>query len=362
MITIEHEFIFEETYPLSRLGNREDLLFFDIETTGFSGDYNQVYLIGCVYFSGCFAHYIQWFSDSKHAESEIIDSFFDFAKKHQVLVHFNGDTFYIPFIEKRCHALGLPYTFDDFTSIDIYKKIKPYKKHLGLENLKQKTIEQFLGIAREDQFSGGQLIEVYQEYLHTKEDSLLHLLLLHNADDLKGMPKLLPILHYPDFFNETFALADMKKAAGETPRLMLALECSPDTMLPVPLTGSLPGYTIRAAENRLVLSIRLYEGTLKYYYPNYKDYYYLIFEDTAIHKSVGEYVDKDARIKATKETCYTKKTGVFLPQPEAFWTPDFKNTCKDKSCFFEFCPECFSDCDTLNSYIHRILKDIFTAR
>jgi len=154
----------------------------------------------------------------------------------------------------------------------------------------------------------------------------------------------------------------LKKAAGETPRIILALECNADTYLPVPLSGSIPSYTLKAAENRLVISIRLYEGTLKYYYPNYKDYYYLIYEDTAIHKSVGEYVDKDAKIKATKETCYTKKTGAFLPQAEPFWSPDFKNTCKDKSCFFEFCPDCFNDHDALNRYIQRIIKDIFSAR
>ena len=51
MITIDKEFLFEESYPLSSLGKREELLFFDIETTGFSGDYHQVYLIGCVYFT-----------------------------------------------------------------------------------------------------------------------------------------------------------------------------------------------------------------------------------------------------------------------------------------------------------------------
>ena len=44
MITIDKEFLFEESYPLSNLGKREELLFFDIETTGFSGEYNQVYL------------------------------------------------------------------------------------------------------------------------------------------------------------------------------------------------------------------------------------------------------------------------------------------------------------------------------
>ena len=175
MITIEKDFDFYEAYPLSRLGNREDLLFFDIETTGFSGDYNQVYLIGCVYFTDESARFIQWFADSKSAESEVIDQFFTFASNFKTLVHFNGDTFDIPFIEKRCHALGLSHSFEHLTSIDIYKRIKPFKKHLGLENLKQKTIECFLGIDREDQYSGGQLIDVYKEYLQTKDSFLLKL-------------------------------------------------------------------------------------------------------------------------------------------------------------------------------------------
>ncbi len=362
MITINKPFDFEESYPLSNLGNREDLLFFDIETTGFSGDYNQVYLIGCVYFEENSANYIQWFADSKTAEQEVIDAFFAFAANYKTLVHFNGDTFDIPFIEKTCHRLGLSHTFDHLESIDIYKRIKPYKKHLGLENLKQKSIERFLGIDRDDKYTGGQLIEVYAEYLKTKDPYLLKLLLLHNEDDLKGMPKLLPILHYPDFFNQDFKLLDMKKAAGETPRLLLTLCCDDKTCLPTSITASVPSYTMKADKNKLTVSIRLYEGTLKYFYPNYKDYVYLIYEDTAIHKSVGEYVDRDAKVKATKETCYTKKSGFFLPQPEPFWTPDFKNSCKDKTCFFEFCPDCFSDSDQLNLYIKRILKDTFTAR
>ena len=123
MITIDKEFLFEESYPLSNLGKREELLFFDIETTGFSGDYNQVYLIGCVYFTETSAHFIQWFADSKEAETEVIDTFFAFANNYQTLVHFNGDTFDIPFIEKRCHALRLPHSFDHLESIDIYKDI-----------------------------------------------------------------------------------------------------------------------------------------------------------------------------------------------------------------------------------------------
>lgn len=36
MITIQKTITLPDTYPLERLGRLEDLLFFDIETTGFS--------------------------------------------------------------------------------------------------------------------------------------------------------------------------------------------------------------------------------------------------------------------------------------------------------------------------------------
>lgn len=52
---------------------------------------------------------------------------------------------------------------------------------------KQKDWEQFLGLNREDKYDGGQLIAVYKDYLMSKDEDLLHNLLLHNEDDLLGM-------------------------------------------------------------------------------------------------------------------------------------------------------------------------------
>ncbi len=359
MITIDKTFLFPESYPLNRLGRPETTLFFDIETTGFSGDYNTVYLIGCTWYQNGIWNLKQWFADSLTAEAEILTAFFSFLKGYDTLVHFNGDTFDIPFLKKRLRTLGLSpsCTFDDLESIDIYKRIKPWKKHLRLESLKQKSIEAFLGISREDLFGGGELIAVYEDYLRTGSQESLHLLLLHNEDDLKGMPKLLPFLFYPDFFSLDFQVEEMQ-ADEKAGRLILKMQGADDTILPVPLRGSLPSCSLMAAGNRLELSIRIYEGTLKYFYPNYKDYYYLIFEDTAIHKSVGEYVDKDARVKATRETCYTKKSGWFLPQPETLWTPEFKNSCKDRSSFFEYSSACFSDGEKLSQYVKLIIKQV----
>ena len=45
MITIEKKLLLPDTYPLERIGKLDELLFFDIETTGFSGDRFQLYLI-----------------------------------------------------------------------------------------------------------------------------------------------------------------------------------------------------------------------------------------------------------------------------------------------------------------------------
>ncbi|MFR5733797.1 MAG: ribonuclease H-like domain-containing protein [Clostridium sp.] len=61
MITIEKKLQLPDTYPLERIGKLEDLLFFDIETTGFSGDRCQLYLIGCTYYKDNTWNLIQWF-------------------------------------------------------------------------------------------------------------------------------------------------------------------------------------------------------------------------------------------------------------------------------------------------------------
>ena len=49
MIVVEKTFSPGDSYPLERIGRPEELLFFDIETTGFSGATSSLYLIGAVY-------------------------------------------------------------------------------------------------------------------------------------------------------------------------------------------------------------------------------------------------------------------------------------------------------------------------
>ena len=49
MLTVTKDVSPVFSYPPERLGALSDLLFFDIETTGFSARRNRLYLIGCLY-------------------------------------------------------------------------------------------------------------------------------------------------------------------------------------------------------------------------------------------------------------------------------------------------------------------------
>lgn len=361
MITIKHPIDFPDTYPLDRIGPLKDILFFDIETTGFSGETSQLYLIGCTYFDGFGWRLIQWFADTRQAEKELLDSFFEFLKRFKILIHFNGDRFDIPYLLKCCERLGLDYNFNDLASIDIFKKIKPYRKLLKLENMKQKSIEQFLGVHREDKYNGGQLIEVYRDYLHTHEKSLFDLLILHNADDLRGMPSILPILNYADLFESDFTLCSHKlysytDEAGYSHPFVNLLWESPYS-IPIPLEYTLNPLSLELHDSHLACNLNLYEGTLKYFYPDYQNYYYLPLEDTAIHKSIGEYVDRSARKKATAKNCYCKKEGLFLPQFSSLWEPSFKEDHKSSFSYILYDDETlWADREKNSHYAH----DIFT--
>lgn len=360
MITIEKRLELPDTYPLERIGPLQELLFFDIETTGFSGDYASLYLIGCTCYRDGGWNLIQWFADTRDSEEALLHAFFNFLKQFRILVHFNGDGFDLPFLIKRCRHFQLPYDFSAVTSVDIYKKIKPYRKLLGLESMKQKAIEQFLGVSRTDKYSGGQLIEIYYDYLKTGEKHSYDLLILHNEDDLKGMPMILPILNYPDFLEHPFVL-ERQTVREETDsfgtrRHVLELVCKSAYAVPVPFQTSNPPVDCSADGCLLTFSIDLFDGTLKHFYSNYKDYYYLIYEDTAVHKSIGEYVDKDARVKATAKTCYTKKAGCFLPQFEPVWEPVMRQEPKDKLCYAALSDVCLQDPDCFQRYLMQLLK------
>ncbi len=354
--TIEN---FSICYPLEQLAPLECVLFLDIETTGFTPRSSYLYLVGCAYYLAGKWHTRQWMAENYDQEEVILKAFFEFARHYRYLVHYNGNNFDLPFLTQKCKQYSLPYTFDDFQGIDLYRRISPYKFFLHLPNCKQKTVEQFLGIDRKDVFSGGELIGIYQDYLKNPTEFSENALFLHNADDVKGMLQTLPILSYYDLFNQPLRAkkvqANHYRDVNGSPRQELLITLALDQPLPKPVLANACGCYFRGEGAQATLKIPIYEEELKYFYANYRDYYYLPQEDVALHKSVAGFVDKEYRIPASASNCYTRKFSTYLPQWDILFQPFFKRDYRSKELFFELTEDLKKDRQAFSDYAAHVL-------
>lgn len=317
----------------------EQAMLFDIETTGLSAGHHKIFLIGCASRQGDQITVRQHFAESPQEESAVLQAFLDGAPAFQSIISFNGLGFDIPFLQERCQKLGLSTHLSDMEHVDLYRLSMPYKHTLKLENMKQKTLEDFLGIPREDDCSGRDLISLYDSYCKSPTDEALRLILLHNYEDVRNMIGLIPLLSYGELFQGNFSIqgwtehAYQKYEGGQSQELILSL--LPTHPLPRQISYGQDSIYLSGHRTDVRLRAPIHQGELKYFYHNYKDYYYLPQEDMAIHKSVASYVDKDFRRKATASTCYSKKSGRFLPQYHDRFSPHYKLEYNDKASFLE---------------------------
>ncbi len=192
---------------------------FDIETTGLSPARSYVILIGFMELSdeGCRLH--QFFAENLSEEEDIIRAFLDVAKDTDVLLTYNGRTFDIPFMEKRMSMY--PALADEklrFYDLDMYtviSRFSPLKSFLP--NLKQKTVESFLGLwtSREDEISGAESVDLYFRYLSDRDPETEELILCHNRDDVLQLARLMQVLRKTDFHKAMYDMGfPMKRLPG----------------------------------------------------------------------------------------------------------------------------------------------------
>lgn len=325
------------TFPeyLRHTKDKSHILFFDIETTGLSARNSTLYLIGALWYDNDTVNVRQWFNEDGYAEADIITSFDSFCRNFSHLVHFNGLTFDVPYIREKAQRYSINIdNIDNLIQFDIYKEIRSYKNILGLENMKQISIEKFLGINREDTYNGGDLINVYQRYVARPDDEKEHLLLLHNHDDLLGMPGVCAILQYkallehPEFEIEKIDYNDNDS------KLYIDISLDESCFLPKRLIHTnKDSVYINVVDNSATLIIPIINSKLKHFFKDYKNYYYLPAEDMAIHKSVATYVDSQNRERATKSNCYVSKKDLFIICPDKNYEESFKDSINDKQCY-----------------------------
>ena len=415
MICIEKALTQPLPSDIYTIGAPEDVLFFDIETTGLSARSAGLYLIGILTYTAdasiakdsniavssdeadisvpsalsaastptshitaspdrsepkAAGHWtlLQYFCEDVADEPAVLQAFFELLRTKKILISYNGDGFDIPFLRHMVEQYGLRtprphhstalhdcadcpgtdrsaiddtrplYSFDTVESFDLFKKFRPLKHLLGLPDLKLKSCERFLGIDREDRFTGGELIEVYFEWQKTKAPALLDTLLLHNAEDIANLPNLLPLLRYRSLPHSDFQLR-----AHERDECTIHLHYLSALTLPKPMDLRGDFWALHAEGSAVELYVQLFEGERKLFFADFEHYYYLPAEDQVIHQSLAEFVDRSARKKACARNCYQRVSGCFLPECSEVYTPALRAEYRDKLRYAQYSDTLFDD-------------------
>lgn len=170
-----------------------DIGILDIETTGLSPKNSKFILGGLVTPEENGLKAEQFFAESLSEEQVALEAFWKAASQKDVLITFNGQHFDLPFMRERAPEIIREFPFH----MDLYqmvKKFSPIRKFLP--NLKQKTIEDYMGLwqCREDLISGKDSVDLYYRFLTEKTDDIKETILLHNYDDIVQLYRLLKVL------------------------------------------------------------------------------------------------------------------------------------------------------------------------
>ena len=172
------------------------LLFFDIETDGLSHK-NKIIIIGMILHDPIAEKSIlvQLFNDDYQSEKELLLAFKEICDQHDTdyYISFNGHSFDIPFMNARFLHFHIQHQMIKSANIDLLKVAKKNLDLLKISDFKLKTIEQYVGISRNDTISGKDSILLYQAYIETKSSQVRDSILLHNYDDILNMVPLLKI-------------------------------------------------------------------------------------------------------------------------------------------------------------------------
>lgn len=305
----------------------DNCIFFDIETTGLSREHSIIYMIGCGFYQNKRLLIKQWFNDDAMSEESILEDFsqtirdfLSYSKEKASLFTYNGSMFDLPFLEKHLTFNDLDgHLLNTFDHQDLYKILSPMKKTFGLTGSKQKDWESFLMISRDDQYDGGKLIKVYKDYLKNKNLALKELLYLHNYEDILGLIHLLPIINYSQLEHDELIIEDIGSTIYKGSECLYIICRKKNHELPAYCfeyrIESHP-FIMDCKKDTIHFYLPFYSGELKHFYKDYKNYYYLPEEDQAIHKAVGQFVEKEHREKAKANTCYQRLNGIFFPFPD----------------------------------------------
>lgn len=294
----------------------KNYLIFDIETTGFSREYEIIYMVGCICKTEEDFKYYNIFAETPDQEAEVIQYFFGLLENMDCIIHFNGNRFDIPFLLARASKYNITDLISPIQSIDIYDLLRPFRKSLDFPNLKLDTIQAELGYKREDEYTGGDLIQIYHNYTKRPFEPYYDLLALHNKEDVEGMINLLAIIEMTDIISNITCHQEISflSTTSNKGHLTVLYELSNKALMDLKLTLTCQSQLVFEKDsNKATLHLPITMEKKRYFFDNYKDYMYIIETDEVMHKSIASFVAGDQKRRAKKSECYVEHTGLFIP-------------------------------------------------
>ncbi|MCR5273036.1 MAG: ribonuclease H-like domain-containing protein [Lachnospiraceae bacterium] len=300
----------------------ENLLFFDIETTGLSRAKNHVCIVGFGKIKGDVLTVTQFISESSSDEPELLFALKNEYSADLTTVTFNGTRFDLPFVNERMAQNNIEFSFDEGTCYDLYKEIKDFAGSLALSDCRQQTLELFLHTGRKDSTDGRQLVKNYKVYSSTGNPDLENAVLLHNFEDIKGLVLLFELFSVKKKYEDLKSTLDITDISVKSNKYkdMNGFDCDEilvdfnlNKSLINPVTLTAKSLFIKAEADSGIASIRFFKGNMKYFFKDYKNYFYLPEEGTCIHKDLAKFVDANHKEKAKPHNCFAEKNSCFIP-------------------------------------------------
>lgn len=339
LITTQKIFTLLDDISNSKYLSNKKFMIFDIETTGFSREYAIIYMIGCIYKKNDHYEYFNMFAQNPEEECELINQFFQKLEEFQCIIHFNGNKFDIPFLQERAKRYNIKDEISCMESIDIYELIRPFRNSLEFPNLKLDTLQQALGYSRDDLYTGGDLIQVYNNYTQRPRKKDYQQLLLHNKEDVEGMIYLLPLIDTVQLIDKIITKRSFQLKSVDEKKGAIHVKYDGLQYISLNLTffmGNIKLIFSKTKQN-IEFIIPIFNDEKKLFFSNHKDYVYISERDEVVHQSIARFMKGYKKTAATKRNCYTLHRDVFIPVIESNeGMKIFKDDYKDKNKYIIF--------------------------
>lgn len=192
----------------------KDIIFLDIETTGFSPKKDSIVGFSCAsHFSQNKARFTQYFS---FEEKAVIEKLLEALIGKNEIVTFGGDKFEFKFIESKLEKYDINFSFKDFILNDIQKSFKVFSKYFDLKENNRAYIENKFNLNKKNSYDMNSIARVLKfkpKNKKTKDKNQADEILFEkqsiDVDDIRGQALLELSKHSEEEIITLIALYDV---------------------------------------------------------------------------------------------------------------------------------------------------------